>query len=106
LCLRHILPQSRTDYAHHIRAVVWQHTGIPISIGVAETKTLAKVANRFAKKNAELDGVLDITELIEQQLELLSVLPVEDIWGIGSRWGRMLVNEGIDIALKLRDMPN
>lgn len=60
LCLKHILPRSRTEYAHHIRAVVLQHTGIPISIGIAETKTLAKVANKTAKHSPELDGVLDI----------------------------------------------
>lgn len=106
LCLGHILPQLRTDYARQMRAVVWQHTGIPISIGIAETKTLAKVANKFAKKSAEYEGMLDTTELFALQEELLSLLPVVDVWGIGSRWGRMLMNDGIDTALKLRNMPN
>lgn len=106
LCLKHILPRSRTEYAHHIRAVVLQHTGIPISIGIAETKTLAKVANKITKHSPELDGVLDITEAIAQQQELLATLSVLDVWGIGSRWGQMLANEGIDTALKLREMPD
>lgn len=106
LSLKHIQPQSRTEYAHQIRATVQQHTGIPVSIGIAETKTLAKVANKIAKKSAELVGVLDITEAIAQQQELLAVLPVVDVWGVGSRWGQMLANEGIDTALKLREMPD
>ncbi|OWY64089.1 hypothetical protein B7486_49260 [cyanobacterium TDX16] len=106
LCLRHVEPESRTEYARRIRAIVRQHTGIPISSGVAQTKTLAKVANRFAKSTSELEGVLDITGALERQLELLAALPVLDVWGIGSRWGQMLTAEGIDTALKLREQPN
>ncbi|MDZ4878992.1 MAG: Protein UmuC [Chroococcidiopsis cubana SAG 39.79] len=106
LCLRHVEPQARTDYARRIRAIVRQHTGIPISIGVAETKTLAKVANRYAKQTDALEGVLDITGSLERQLELLAALPVVDVWGIGSRWGQMLRDEGIDTALKLREQPD
>ena len=71
LCLKDIPPQSRTEYAHQIRGTVRQYTGIPISVGIAETKTLAKVANKIAKQSSELDGVLDITEAIAQQQELL-----------------------------------
>lgn len=106
LCLKHVLPQSRTEYAHHIRAVVLQHTGIPISIGIAETKTLAKVANKIAKHSENLDEVLDITEALAQQQELLATLSVLDVWGVGSQWGKMLLAEGIDTALKLRDLPD
>ncbi|MBV8884296.1 MAG: Y-family DNA polymerase [Chroococcidiopsidaceae cyanobacterium CP_BM_RX_35] len=106
LSLSHVPSQSRTDYAHHIRATVQQHTGIIVSIGVAETKTLAKVVNRFAKKVSELNGVLDITEQSALQKELLCALPVQDTWGIGHRWGQMLVEQGIDTALKLRELPD
>ncbi len=62
-----------------------------------------KVANRFAKTTLDLEGVLDITGLLERQLELLAALSVLDVWGIGSRWGQMLLDEGIDTALKLRE---
>ncbi len=106
LCLKHILPRSRTEYAHHIRAVVVQHTGIPISIGIAETKTLAKVANKTAKVLQSLAGVLDITENIAYQQELLTTLSVVDVWGVGSQWGKMLIAEGVDTALKLRELPD
>ncbi|MBV9389943.1 MAG: Y-family DNA polymerase [Chroococcidiopsidaceae cyanobacterium CP_BM_ER_R8_30] len=103
LSLEHISHYQRTEYAHRIRATVRQHTGIPISIGIAETKTLAKVANHHVKRIAELDGVLDITSNYIRQEELLATLAVEDVWGIGYRWGKMLEAEGIDTALKLRD---
>ena len=104
LSLKHIPPRQRMDYARNIRAVVLQHTGIPISIGIAETKTLAKAANKFAKQISELAGVLDITRDFAQQQELLAALSVLDVWGIGSRWGKLLIEEGIDTALKLREL--
>ncbi|MBV8884127.1 MAG: Y-family DNA polymerase [Chroococcidiopsidaceae cyanobacterium CP_BM_RX_35] len=106
LSLEHISSCYRTEYAHQIRATVRQYTGIPINIGVAETKTLAKVANRYAKRVVELEGVLDITNNYIRQEELLATLAIEDVWGIGYRWGKMLLAEGIDTALKLRDLPD
>ncbi|WP_317112211.1 hypothetical protein [Chroococcidiopsis sp. SAG 2025] len=50
--------------------------------------------------------MLDLTGMLERQLELLAALPVVDVWGIGSCWGQMLTAEGIDTALKLREQPN
>ncbi len=49
------------DYARKMRNTVKQNTGIPVSIGIAPTKTLAKIANRIAKKSPKADGVLDLT---------------------------------------------
>lgn len=106
LCLRHVPSPERTEYARRIRAVVRQHVGIVVSIGVAETKTLAKVANKFAKNTAELEGVLDLTECFERQQELLALLSVVDVWGVGYRRGKMLLDEGIDTALKLQAQPD
>ncbi|HEY9845429.1 MAG TPA: Y-family DNA polymerase, partial [Candidatus Caenarcaniphilales bacterium] len=102
--LDHVPAHSRSDYARQIRATLQQHTGIPTRIGIAETKTLAKVALSFAKRFPALDGVLDITGSAQQQ-ELLAALPIADVWGIGQRWGRFLSAEGIETALKLRDAP-
>jgi DNA polymerase V len=69
------------DYGHQLRTTVYQWTGIPISIGFAPTKTLAKVANRLAKQRTEGVFVLSMTDLDT----LLEAIAIEDIWGIGRR---------------------
>jgi DNA polymerase V len=94
--------QDLTRYAQTMRTTVRQWTGIPISIGIAPTKTLAKIANRIAKKTPELDGVFVLPEANEQST-LLSQIPVSDIWGIGRQWAKRLTQQGIETALQLRD---
>jgi DNA polymerase V len=63
---------------------VRQFTGIPVSVGIAPTKTLAKIANRIAKKQGsyESQGVLDLSPLPEQTAAL-DETPVGDVWGVG-----------------------
>ncbi len=102
--LDHVPAQGRRDYAQKIRATILQQVGIPTRLGIGETKTLAKVAQHFVKQHLELEGVLDISGSPQQE-ELLAALPVTDVWGIGRRWGKFLIVEGIDTALKLRDAP-
>lgn len=101
--LEHIPAEARTDYAHSIRATILQHVGIPTRIGIGETKTLAKVAQHYVKQLPEAKGVLDITDCLEQQEELLTAMPITEVWGIGRRWGKFLTAEGIDTALKFRE---
>lgn len=72
--------------------------GIPVSIGIARTKTLAKVANHFAKKYPGYKGVC-IIHNEEQRLKALSLTPVDDVWGIGRRMGPKLLAMGIKTAL-------
>ena len=55
------IPQELTAFCQGLKHTVRQWTGLPISIGIAETKTLAKIANRLAKTSAKTDGVLDLT---------------------------------------------
>lgn len=83
-----------------IRQTVLQWTGIPVSIGIASTKTLAKVANRHAKKKLPQQGVFILEEekLIK---EVLSDLPVEDVWGIGRQLTVKLRKHGIYTAWEL-----
>ncbi len=94
-----------TDYASHIRITVKKWTGIPVSIGIGPTKTLAKVANRIAKKNPEHNGVFDLTACPERD-RLLDGLDVADIWGIGDQYAKFLNRHGIRTALQLRDAPD
>lgn len=85
-------------YCQNIKKTVTQNTGIPISIGVAPTKTLAKIANRTAKKNLIYKGVC-ILETDSEIKEVLAKFPIEDIWGIGHRYAKMLQLHGYHTAL-------
>ena len=86
-----------------IKTTVEKWTGIPVSVGIAPTKTLAKVANRASKKNDEFDGVcfLDGEERIKQVLEKVEV---DDIWGVGWQYAKMLKRNGIFNAFQLRSV--
>jgi DNA polymerase V len=88
-------------YAQQIRQTVRQWTGIPVSIGIGKTKTLAKLANAVAKKLAA--GVFTLTALNTDQI--LAQTQVRDIWGIGRNFARSLHEQGIVTALQLRDAP-
>jgi DNA polymerase V len=92
--------QFYTEYAKHVRYKVMKNIGIPISIGIGETKTLAKIANGFAKKRT--DGVFDITQHPEVD-QLLASVPVEDVWGIGYRYKKKLARKLIFNALQLKN---
>lgn len=97
------LPEKGSyDYGMKIRSTVLQWTGIPVSIGIAATKTLAKVANKHAKKNPQSGGVyvLDNQKSID---EILDTLPLTEIWGIGRRLALRLNRKGIITAKDFRD---
>ncbi len=86
-------------YGQEIRDRIKQWTGISVSIGIAPTKTLAKVANRVAKKSGS--GVCHLAHLNVD--EVLSAFDIEDVWGIGRRYAKSLRSHGIQTALDLRD---
>ena len=86
----------------NIREKVLQWTGIPVSVGIAQTKTLAKVANNLAKKDAKLQGVFDLTP-IDVQTEALEQTSVGEVWGVGPAYSKLLKAAGITTARKLRD---
>lgn len=78
--------------------------GIPVSIGIASTKTLAKVANHFAKKYSGYKGVCRIvTE--EQRVKALKLTPIGDVWGIGRRVAPRLLAMGLSTAFDYVSMP-
>ena len=80
---------------HTIRKAVLKNTGIPVSIGIAPTKTLAKIANKVAKANKL--GVFSLEEDIDIQL-VLQKCRIGDVWGIGGRYENLLQNRGIYTA--------
>jgi DNA polymerase V len=87
-------------YARKIRVDVNRRTGIPTCIGIAPTKTLAKLANRIAKKDAGLGGVLYL-ESAERRAWALRQVPVGDVWGVGRQYAAKLTAAGIDSAADL-----
>ena len=92
-------------YGREMRAIVKQHTGIPISIGIAPTKTLAKVANKLAKKHPEYGGVFDITNYPAIDT-LLAEFPVADVWGVGRQYNKLLLGHSIKSAKDLKYAPD
>ena len=90
------------SYARHMRKVILQHTGIPVSIGIASTKTLTKVANHIAKDDESLEGVCSLIqhENLDQVLEDTNVA---DVWGVGRQLSKKLIANGIFNAKLLKN---
>jgi DNA polymerase V len=95
---------DRTEYAKMIRAKVIKDTGVPVSVGIAGTKTLAKLANNIAKKYPKCEGVLDLSSVKDIDAYLEKV-PVEDVWGIGRQNTLKLNRKGVKTAKDLKNMP-
>jgi DNA polymerase V len=95
--------QSLAECARNIRTVVRRDTGIPVSIGIGPTKTLAKLANRLAKKDPTWDGVLDITSHPDPD-SLMASVEVGDVWGIGHKSAERLKACGVSTVLALKNV--
>ena len=96
--------QDHSNIEHDIlrmRKNILTWTGIPVSIGLGPTKTLAKIANSIAKKNQS--GVFNL-DTEDKQIRILKNINVEEIWGISRRWGSKLRMIGIGTALELRNV--
>jgi DNA polymerase V len=92
------------DYSVFLKHTTELWTGIPVSIGVAPTKVLSKVANRLAKKDKQGTKGVVILQNIEQQMEALKKTAVEDIWGVGGAGSKKLRMFNINTAWDLRNM--
>ncbi|MEG8058032.1 Y-family DNA polymerase [Sphingomonas sp. 22L2VL55-3] len=91
-------------HANAMRAQVQLWTTIPTCVGIAETKTLAKLANAAAKKNPEFGGVADLRD-DNVRRDVMHAFAVGDVWGVGAATARKLTDLGIHTAGALRDMP-
>ena len=90
------------QYGTKISADVLRAVGIPISIGIAETKTLAKIGSKFAKKYKGYQGCC-LIDTDERRHKALSLFPIEDVWGIGRLISRKLDYMGIRTAAQFAD---
>lgn len=103
LHLSSIPPEDRFDMCSEIRENIIQWLGIPVSIGIAPSKTLAKIANHAAKKRTN-SGVFNISNE-QTRRDVLSDLPLMEIWGISHNLTRRLNTININTALELADSP-
>lgn len=93
-----------TSLAINIRKTVKQNVGIPVTIGIAPTKTLAKMANRYAKKQCRELGVYCL-DTPEKTNLILNYTQIGDIWGIGAAHKRRLLQKGINTAADFIKLP-
>lgn len=87
---------DRFKFCAQIQSTILKCTGIPVSIGLGHTKTLAKLANYIAKRELKIP-VVDIA----QHQDRLSNIKVGDVWGVGKQWSQRLINDGISTAADL-----
>ncbi|MBQ3737275.1 MAG: Y-family DNA polymerase, partial [Candidatus Methanomethylophilaceae archaeon] len=91
-------------YAKEISRECWRRTSIPVSVGIAPTKTLAKIASKLCKRYPKLRGgcYMHRREDIEK---VLRKFPAEDVWGIGRRMMRKLESMGVQTAWDYASLP-
>lgn len=82
------------DLGKQLKSRVFQWVGIPVSVGIAPTKTLSKIANHIAKKQPQYNGVC-ILKTEEDILQALKLFPIEEVWGVGRRIAKHLQNFGV-----------
>jgi len=90
-------------FGHQVREQIKRGTHLAVGIGIAPTKTLAKLANHAAKQWPQTTGVVDLSNKLRQR-KLMALIPVEEVWGVGRQISKSLRTQGIDTALKLADM--
>lgn len=99
----HFRYHNLLSHAEKLRESVYDWTGIPVSVGLGSTKTLAKVANRIAKKNPDIHrGVFSAVPPANLE-DILENTTVNDIWGVGPAYAQKLIKKGIRTARQLRD---
>jgi DNA polymerase V len=97
-------PDTLNSLGHDLKNDVMKTLNIPVSVGFAQTKTLAKLSNSFAKTYKDLNGVHSFYDQ-ERLKPSLGLIPIGDVWGIGSANAKILKGYGINTALDLATMP-
>ncbi|MCI7977939.1 Y-family DNA polymerase [Klebsiella pneumoniae] len=90
------------EFGRELKDTVYRNTRLPVGVGIAQTKTLAKLANHAAKTWKATGGVVDLSN-VERQRKLMALLPVDEVWGVGRRISKKLEEMGIKTVLQLAD---
>lgn len=93
---------SLEAFGRQIRQRLRRETGLTVGVGIAPTKTLAKLANHAAKTWKKTGGVVDLSS-VDRQRKLLALVPVSEVWGVGRRISKKLNLMGIESALHLAE---
>ena len=93
---------SLESFGRQVKDTVVQDTGLPVCVGIAPTRTLAKLANYAAKKYQATKGVVDLTDTGRQR-RLMALVPVDEVWGVGRKLSVKLQAMDITTALELAD---
>lgn len=96
-------PERLHEELVRLRAKIYNGIGIPVSIGVGSTRTLAKVASHFAKNYQGYQGVC-IIDTDEKRMKALKLFPVDKVWGIGRQFGKRLEYYGVKTAYDFMDL--
>ena len=103
ITLDHVSPAERKTYCENLVREIYQGTGIPVSMGIAPSKTLCKVASKYAKKFPGYNGACMI-DTDEKRLKALAGFEVGDVWGVGRQTAAKLAALGISTALQFAEM--
>lgn len=90
------------EFGQYVRDQVRKLTGLHVGVGIAPSKTLAKLANHAAKLWRKTGGVVDLSNPVRQR-KLLALMSVSDVWGVGQRTAKKLEMMGITSALQLSE---
>lgn len=104
LCMDGMSPEKIEGISRELVAKVRKWVGIPVSIGIAPTKTLSKIASHFAKKYPGYRGVCRI-DSEEKRLKALSLTPIREVWGVGRKLSVSMEQKGIRTALDYVQRP-
>ena len=103
ITLDHVAPAERKTYCENLVREIYQGTGIPVSMGIAPSKTLCKVASKYAKKFPGYNGACMI-DTDEKRLKALAKFEIGDVWGVGRQTATKLAALGISTALQFAEM--
>lgn len=103
ITLDHVPPAERKTYCENLVREIYQGTGIPVSMGIAPSKTLCKVASKYAKKFPGYNGACMI-DTDEKRLKALAGFEVGDVWGVGRQTAAKLAALGISTAFQFAEM--
>ena len=103
ITLDHVPHAERKTYCENLVREIYQGTGIPVSMGIAPSKTLCKVASKYAKKFPGYNGACMI-DTDEKRLKALAKFEIGDVWGVGRQTAAKLAALGISTALQFAEM--
>jgi DNA polymerase V len=96
---------SLNQYGHQMKDAIFDYTGLPVGVGIAPTKVLAKLANRISKKRVSENQGVFVIDSEEKRIEALKWATIKMIWGIGSKYAKRLKKIGIFTAYEFTQLP-